>query len=126
MLGMNLLRKFKLLRIFQRKQKTISDKSSQKCKDANISCSNDEESSSKVHEVTIATSSQSSLKDLIAMAEQEILSEKIHLSTPTILVEDSDSCYNSGSDSEEDLYEEMNFNRTQISDLYMSMNFKRT
>ena len=63
--------------------------------------------------------SQSSLKDLIAIAQKEILLEK--LDEDTYLEFDKDSCYNSGTDSEDDIYEDMALNNN---DLYMTMVFE--
>ena len=73
----------------------------------------------------LQANSQSSLKDLIMIAEKEMLEEKRQSSCPVI--EDCDSCYHSSEESEdlEDLYEEMKFNATQTSNLYMSMNWGR-
>ena len=107
------------------RHKTISDKST-KFVDKKISyCEENEDkfliSSGKLDE-THATTSQSSLKDLIAIAEMEMKNEK-HLAASDI-----DSCYNSSSEDEdvEDLYEEMNFNFPgNQSDLYMSMVFRK-
>ena len=107
--------------------KTISDIST-KLVDKNISyCEENEGRYLQVQAIgkldeTHATTSQSSLKDLIAIAEMEIKNEK-HLVASEI-----DSCYNSSSedDEEEDLYEEMNFNFAgNQSDLYMSMVFRK-
>ena len=76
----------------------------------------------------LQANSQSSLKDLILIAEQEIRQEKNQLSSGAL--EDCDSCYNSSEESEEledeEMYEEMRFNATQTSNLYMSMNWGRS
>ena len=125
---MFLVRILKKLRIFRKsslksRHKTISDKST-KFVDRNISyCEENEEknfiSSGKLDE-THATTSQSSLKDLIAIAEMEIKHEK------QLAASEIDSCYSSSSDDDEDLYEEMNFNHPgNQSDLYMSMVFRK-
>ena len=74
----------------------------------------------------LQANSQSSLKDLIMIAEKEIMEEKRQSSCKVI--EDCDSCYHSSEESEdmeEDMYEEMKFNATQTSNLYMSMNWGR-
>ena len=122
-----------LKRIFRKsslrsRHKTVSDKCT-KLVDKNFSyCEENEERYLQVQAIgkldeTHATTSQSSLKDLIAIAEMEIKNEK-HLAASEI-----DSCYNSSSedDEEEDLYEEMNFNFPgNQSDLYMSMVFRKS
>ena len=124
-----ILRKLRILRksSLRSRHKTVSDKCT-KLVDKNISyCEENEERYLQVQAIgkldeTHATTSQSSLKDLIAIAEMEIKNEK-HMAASEI-----DSCYNSSSDDDEieDLYEEMNFNFPgNQSDLYMSMVFRK-
>ena len=110
---------------FRSRHKTVSDKCT-KLVDKNFSyCEENEERYLQVQAIgkvdeTYATTSQSSLKDLIAIAEMEIKNEK-HLAASDI-----DSCYNSSSEDDEDLYEEMNFNFPgNQSDLYISMVFRK-
>ena len=124
---MFLIRILKKLRIFRKssltkqQHKIINDKS------RNLIDTSDRSEDEKYFIISgkldesYATTSQTSLKDLIAIAEMEIKNEK-HL-----LASDIDSCYNSGTEDEdiEDLYEEMNFNSNNQSDLYMSMVFRK-
>ena len=117
---MRILKKLKIYRKSSvRNRQIISDKST------NTSCCDGTEEnyfnkSGKLDE-SQATTSQTSLKDLIAIAEMEIMNEK------NLAPSDIDSCYNSSTEEEdlEDLYEEMNFNSNDQSDLYMSMVFRK-
>ena len=68
------------------------------------------------------SNSQTSLQDLIAIAQKEIFSEKHE--EDAYLEFDKDSCYNSGTESEEDIYEDMAFNNFSNNDLYMTMVFQ--
>jgi len=76
-----LFRKFKLSKYVNRRRKTISDKSAQeRMGDREIFCAVKRESFvNNILDVTnnTATSSQSSLKDLIEIAEMEMFLEKI-------------------------------------------------
>ena len=67
------------------------------------------------------SSSQTSLQDLIAIAQKEIFSEKHE--EDAYLEFDSDSCYSSGTESDGDIYEDMAFNNFNNNDLYMTMVF---
>ena len=67
------------------------------------------------------SSSQTSLQDLIAIAQKEIFSEKHE--EDAYLEFDSDSCYSSGTESDGDIYEDMAFNNFSNNDLYMTMVF---
>ena len=67
------------------------------------------------------SSSQTSLQDLIAIAQKEIFSEKHE--EDAYLEFDSDSCYSSGTESD-DIYEDMAFNNFSNNDLYMTMVFQ--
>ena len=70
------------------------------------------------------SNSQTSLKDLIALAQKEMsLEQQVD---DTYLDIDKDSCYNGGSESDEDIYEEMVFSNLSYNstDLYMTMVFK--
>ena len=70
------------------------------------------------------SNSQTSLQDLIAIAQKEIFSGKHE--EDAYLEFDKDSCYNSGTESDEDIYEDMAFNNLSRSndDLYMTMVFQ--
>ena len=70
------------------------------------------------------SNSQTSLQDLIAIAQKEIFSGKHE--EDAYLEFDKDSCYNSGTESDEDIYEDMTFNNLSKSnnDLYMTMVFQ--
>ena len=70
------------------------------------------------------SNSQTSLKDLIALAQKEMFLEQ--QVDDTYLEIDKDSCYNGGSESDEDIYEEMVFSNLSYNstDLYMTMVFK--
>ena len=70
------------------------------------------------------SNSQTSLQDLIAIAQKEIFSGKHE--EDAYLEFDKDSCYNSGTESDEDIYENMAFNNLSRSndDLYMTMVFQ--
>ena len=70
------------------------------------------------------SNSQTSLKDLIALAQKEMFLEQ--QVDDTYLEIDKDSCYNGGSESDEDIYEEMVFSNLSCNsnDLYMTMVFK--
>jgi len=108
-----------------RRRKTISDKSAQeRMGDREIFCAVKRESFvNNILDVTnnTATSSQSSLKDLIEIAEMEMLLEKNNLLNNYKNVDSlsEDSSYESGSD-----YEEMLFNSMQNNSLYMTMTFQ--
>ena len=69
------------------------------------------------------SSSQTSLKDLIAIAEMEIQLEKNH-SEEILDKADEDSCYNS-CEEDDDLYEEMKA-FDEVEDLYEEMNFEKS
>ena len=120
-----LFRKFKLSKYVNRRRKTISDKSAQeRMGDREIFCAVKRESFvNNILDVTnnTATSSQSSLKDLIEIAELEMLLEKNNLLNNYKNVDSlsEDSSYESGSD-----YEEMLFNSMQNNSLYMTMTFQ--
>ena len=120
-----LFRKFKLSKYVNRRRKTISDKSAQeRMGDREIFCAVKRESFvNNILDVTnnTATSSQSSLKDLIEIAEMEMLLEKNNLLNNYKNVDSlsEDSYYESGSD-----YEEMLFNSMQNNSLYMTMTFQ--
>ena len=120
-----LFRKFKLSKYVNRRRKTISDKSAQeRMGDREIFCAVKRESFvNNILDVTnnTATSSQSSLKDLIEIAEMEMLLEKNNLLNNYKNVDSfsEDSSYESGSD-----YEEMLFNSMQNNSLYMTMTFQ--
>ena len=120
-----LFRKFKLSKYVNRRRKTISDKSAQeRMGDREIFCAVKRESFvNNILDVTnnTATSSQSSLKDLIEIAEMEMLLEKNNLLNNYKNVDSlsEDSSYESGSD-----YEEMLFNSIQNNSLYMTMTFQ--
>ena len=71
------------------------------------------------------SNSQTSLQDLIAIAQKEMFSEK---SEEGAYIEfDKDSCYHSCAESDEDIYEEMSFNNLSRNnnDLYMTMVFQK-
>ena len=120
-----LFRKFKLSKYVNRRRKTISDKSAQeRMGDREIFCAVKRESFvNNILDVTnnTATSSQSSLKDLIEIAEMEMFLEKNNLLNNYKNVDSlsEDSSYESGSD-----YEEMLFNSMQNNSLYMTMTFQ--
>ena len=69
------------------------------------------------------SSSQTSLKDLIAIAEMEIQLEKNH-SEEILDKAEEDSCYNS-CEEDDDLYEEMKA-FDEVEDLYEEMNFEKS
>ena len=69
------------------------------------------------------SSSQTSLKDLIAIAEMEIQLEKNH-SEEILDKAEEDSCYNS-CEEDDDMYEEMNA-FDEVEDLYEEMHFEKS
>ena len=126
-----LFRKFKLSKYINRRRKIISGKSEQETGDTEHSntYAGRKESFDNMNVLNVsintATSSQSSLKDLIEIAEMEMLQEKNDLFI-------DDHCEYEDAVSKEELsyessydYEEMRFNSTQNNSLYMTMTFQR-
>ena len=130
----NMFAIFVLIRRFTHKKLRIQRKQKSALNKQGITCDYNKDTGNRKPEAGLAilpedhhhqpSNSQTSLQDLIEIAQKEMFSEKYE--EGAYIEFDKDSCYHSDTESNEDIYEEMAFNNlsSNNNELYMTMVFQ--